>query len=83
MFMARVKGYITGYLGYNSENESYGLLISDIWENDGFHCGEQLEVEVNGKWVSTRIEMSLGGEWYLVDTPYKGDLDFISARIVG
>lgn len=48
---------------------------------DGFHCGECLEVMVDGKWVATRMEMSAGREWYLVGTGYKGDLEYIMARI--
>ena len=72
---------VTGRLGYNSDNDRYGLLVSDIWENDGFHCGECLEVMVDGKWVATRMEMSAGREWYLVGTGYKGDLEYIMARI--
>ena len=30
----------------------------------GLHCGETFEVKINGKWVTTRIEM--GRNWYLV-----------------
>ena len=30
----------------------------------GLHCGETLDVKINGRWVSTRIEM--GNDWYLV-----------------
>jgi hypothetical protein len=30
----------------------------------GLHCGETLDVTINGRWVSTRIEM--GNDWYLV-----------------
>ena len=30
----------------------------------GLHCGEQLEVLVNGRWFPTRIEK--GQDWYLV-----------------
>ena len=41
--MARFE-YITGRLGYNSQNDRYGLLVSDLWEHNGFHCGERLEV---------------------------------------
>ena len=81
--MARFE-YITGRLGYNSANDRYGLLVSDLWENDGFHCGEGLEVLVDDKWVETCIEMALeddGNKWYLTDTPYKGDLEYIRARI--
>ena len=50
---------ITGRLGYNSANDRYGLLVSDLWEHDGFHCGEVLEVMVDDKWQKTRMEMVL------------------------
>lgn len=40
----------TGRLGYNSVNDRYGLLVSDLWEHSGFHCGEGLEAMVDGKW---------------------------------
>lgn len=73
--------YIEGRLGYNEENERYGLLVSDLWENTGFHCGEVLEVLVNDKWVKTRMEMGSDMKWYLVDTPYYGDLEYVQARI--
>ena len=33
-----------GRLGYNSSNDRYGLLSSDLWVDTGFHCGECLEV---------------------------------------
>ena len=29
-----------GRLGYNSSNDKYGLLASDLWIDTGFHCGE-------------------------------------------
>ena len=50
---------ITGRLGYNSANDRYGLLVSDLWEQEGFHCGEVLEVMVDDKWQKTRMEMVL------------------------
>ena len=68
-------------LGYNSENGRYGLLVSDLWEHTGFHCGECLEVKVDDKWVKTRMEMDIDRNWYLVDTPYTGDLEYVRARI--
>lgn len=73
-----------GRLGYNYENDRYGLLVSDLWENDGFHCGETMEVMVGGNWIPTRIEMSwseTGNRWYLVGTPYMGDLEYVRVRI--
>ena len=79
------KRYVTGRLDYNLENDRYGLLVSDLWANEGFHCGECLEVMLDGKWQPTRMEMawgSDGGSWYLVGTPYKGDLEYIKARIL-
>lgn len=73
----------TGRLGLNTDNNRYGLLVSDLWEHKGFNCGEQLEVNINGEWVATRMEMDVNMQWYLVGTPYKGDLEFIQARIKG
>lgn len=49
---------MVGGLGYNSANGRYCLLVSDLWEDTGFHCGECLEVMVDDKWVATRMEMS-------------------------
>jgi len=63
---------VQGRLGYNSENERYGLLVSDFWENTGFHCGEGLEVWVDEHWQETRMEMGIDRQWYLVGTPYYG-----------
>ncbi|HRV50802.1 MAG TPA: DUF5348 domain-containing protein [Saccharofermentans sp.] len=73
-----------GRLGYNNFNKRYGLLVSDLWENDGFHCGEGMEVLVDDEWISTRIEMAWnenGNAWYLVETPYYGNLEYVRARI--
>ena len=73
-----------GRLGYNSSNKRYGLLVSDLWETDGFHCGEGMEVLVEDEWISTRIEMAWnenGNAWYLVGTPYYEDLECVRARI--
>lgn len=72
---------IEGRLGYNIENDRYGLLVSDLWENTGFHCGESLEVLVDNEWFVTRMEMSSDRKWYLVDTPFCGDLEYVRARI--
>ena len=70
-----------GRLGYNYENGRYGLLSMDLWIDTGFHCGEGLEVLVDDEWVQTRMEMNLAREWYLVGTPYCGDLEYVQARI--
>ena len=70
-----------GRLGYNSSNDRYGLLSADLWIDTGFHCGEWLEVLVDGKWGETRMEMDAARNWYLVGTPYRGDLEYIRARI--
>ena len=68
-------------LGYNSSNDRYGLLSSDLWIDTGFYCGECLEVLIDDQWVQTRMEMNPAREWYLVGTPYCGDLEYIRARI--
>lgn len=76
-----MKKYTDGRLGFNEENGRYGLLVSDLWENDGFHCGESLQVLIDGKWFDTRMEMAADQEWYLSGTSYKGDLDGVKVRI--
>ena len=65
--------YTEGRLGYHRETERYGLLWSDLWEKD-FHCGDKMQVYLDGKWVDTRIEMDSEQEWYLVgvDKPLEG-----------
>ena len=70
-----------GRLGYNSSNDRYGLLASDLWIDTGFHCGEGLEVLVDDKWVRTRMEMNPAREWYLVGTPYMGFGDKIRGEL--
>lgn len=71
---------IIGRLGYNPDNGRYGLLVTDLWEQEGFHCGDTFEVMVDGKWVATRMEMDAERNWYLVGTPYCGDLEYVQAR---
>lgn len=70
-----VREYKEGRLGYNRKNDRYGLLVTDLWEIDGFSCGNRLQVEINGEWVDTHMEMdwSTGkGIWYLTGTDLKG-----------
>lgn len=83
--MAMVKAWMCGRLGYNSNNDRYGLLVCDLWEHDGFHCGESLQIEIDGKWVDTTMEMAWAnghGIWYLTGTDLRGDdLEYVRARI--
>ena len=58
-----------GRLGYNSSNDRYGLLASDLSINRRIPRGEGLEVLVDDTWVRTRMEMNPAREWYLVGTP--------------
>ena len=75
---------IEGRLGYNSSNDRYGVLVTDLWKNNGLHCGEGIEVFVDDKWIYSRMEMAWGKDgnhWYLVGTPYYGDLEYVRVRI--
>ena len=77
-----MEGKMEGRLGFNRENNRYGLLVTDLWEVDGFHCGQAIEIKVAGKWVDTRFEMNPAGQWYLVGTDLVGDdLEFLKARV--
>ena len=40
-----------------------------------------MEVLVDDQWVRTRMEMNPAMEWYLVETPYCGDLEYVRARV--
>lgn len=77
--------YIQGRMGFNSENKRYGLLISDLWEIDGFHCGQPLDYYDYDKeeWIHTRVEMAWPEqEYYLVDTGLQGtDLEGLKIRV--
>ena len=78
---------IEGRLGYNHQNERYGLLVSDLWEHEGFHCGEPIQIYKDDKWIDTTFEMdwSTGrGIWYLTGTDIAGiEIEYIKARIKG
>ncbi|HBJ2623691.1 hypothetical protein FDB24_16710 [Clostridium botulinum] len=64
----------TGILGYNYDNDRYGILNSmDLWETEGLNCGEGLEIFINGKWVSDRLEMTCDKKWYLVESKLQGN----------
>lgn len=72
--------YKEGRLGYNLRSQRYGLLVSDLWEKD-FHCGNHMEVYLNGEWIHTQIEMQ-HNEWYLVGVDKAGrELEGLKVRI--
>lgn len=61
-------------LSYNYSNDRFGILNSmDLWENDGLHCGQGLEIYINGEWRNDRIEMMRDNVWYLVESKLKGN----------
>lgn len=84
---------ITGILGYNSNNDRYGLLVMDLWEIEGLHCGDLLDVWDSDKeqWIATRVEMHWQAHsfpqkrndgWYLIGTSYsRADLEGLQVRV--
>ena len=71
-----------GILAFNHLIDRYGLLVSDLWEIDGLHCGQSLKVLIDNKWVQTRLEMTVDNQWYLVGTDKVGkDLEYLKAKI--
>lgn len=72
---------VKGRLGYNNENDRYGILNMDLWEDNGLHCGECFEVLIDDEWVEDRIEMDRNGEWYLVYSKLRGsELEYLPVR---
>ena len=69
---------IEGRLGYHRETKRIGFLWSDLWHKD-FHCGNHLQVMIDGEWIDTRIEMYINQKWYLVGVDR--ELEGLKARI--
>ena len=79
-----MKEKIIGTMSYNETNDRYGVKKNGEWIEDGFHCGECMEIMVDGQWIQSRIEMKFTETergWYLVDTPFFGNLENIQVRI--
>ncbi|WP_097034013.1 DUF5348 domain-containing protein [Clostridium tertium] len=72
-----------GRLGYNDELDRYGVLVSDLWQKDGLHCGECFDIFINGEWISDRIEYNHEiKKWYLVKSKLVGEeLEYLRVRI--
>lgn len=70
-------------LGYNCENDRYGILETDLWVDKGLHCGECIEVKVNGKWIKDRMEFDHKiNNWYLVKSKLIGEqLEYLEVRV--
>lgn len=70
-------------LGYNVENDRYGILEGDLFIDSGLHCGECIEVFVNDKWIQDRIEYDHKiKNWYLVESGLVGEeLEYLKVRI--
>lgn len=73
---------IIGRLGYNEELNRYGILVSDLWENEGLHCGDCIEVLINNEWTKDRIEYDNKiKKWYLFNSKLVGEeLEFLKVR---
>ncbi|RCX07880.1 hypothetical protein DFR58_14814 [Anaerobacterium chartisolvens] len=68
-----------GALFYNPENDRMGIYFDDGTTESGLHCGDPMEVKVDGKWVSTRLEMS--EQWYLVGIKDVDSIDGLKVRL--
>ena len=75
---------MTGIMGYNRKTNRFGLLVMDLWEITGFHCGDTIEVwdYDTREWIPTRMEKTHDGIWYLVGTDLKGEaLEGLKVRV--
>lgn len=53
-----------GTLVYDRETDRIDVRFGLEDYYGGLHCGTTMDVNINGKWIPTRIEM--GNDWYLV-----------------
>lgn len=66
-----------GILIYDYETERYNIRFDLEEYYGGLHCGDCIDVFINGAWKSTRIEML--DDWYLVSI--KTELQGLRVRI--
>lgn len=55
-----------GSLVYDERTERMDIRFGLEEYYGGLHCGEGMEVMLDGKWIPTRIEMDINCKWYLV-----------------
>lgn len=53
-----------GTLVYDRETDRIDVCFGLEDYYGGLHCGTTMDVNIDGKWIPTRIEM--GNDWYLV-----------------
>jgi len=72
-----------GRLGYNIELGRYGVLVSDLWEREGLHCGECFKVFIDEEWKEDIIEYDNKiKKWYLVKSCLIGEeLEYLKVRL--
>jgi hypothetical protein len=68
-----------GKLFYNNNNDRMGIKFNNGTIEDGLHCGNTFEVNIKGKWIPTRIEMT--DDWYLVGIKGLNSLEGLEVRI--
>ena len=56
--------YKQGSLIYDQAQDRIDIRLETGDYYGGLHCGETMDVLVDGRWISTRIEK--GQDWYLV-----------------
>lgn len=68
-----------GTLFYNYANDRMDIKYSDGTTEGGLHCGHAMEVNIDGQWIPTRIEMS--DDWYLVGIKRIESLEGLEVRL--
>lgn len=73
---------IVGRLVYDKRSDRYQIVDKQGEVlHPGLHCGEGVEVMIDGQWEQSRVEYDhRSSSWYLVDTPYHGDLSNLAVR---
>ena len=72
------KDFKQGSLLYDEERDRVDIRFGVNDYYGGLHCGETMEVLIDGQWVPTRIEKE--NDWYLVGIKTK-DLPGLQVRI--
>ena len=71
-----------GFLSYDENIGRYDVVFMDGSRHGGLYCGDTFEVFRKNSWVSTRIEYSASGMWYLAGLDRKLILNGLRVRNV-
>jgi hypothetical protein len=74
-----MRDYYYGKLFFNYNRDRMDVMYDDGTTENGLHCGQCMDVFINGEWKATRLEMS--DDWFLVGIKGLDTLEGLKVRL--